>query len=409
MSGDTAQVRHPVRGNGLDGGYRTCHRFHSRKEPMVSRICTSTTPLSSDRRWRAMHIAACQCCRKPSCHVRIFLIPKYDRIHFTDQTNRIASIGLFLLTWKTKGPYRAHLLGIKTPPELLPFTLAYKKGDRPMFSDMSFKCQSTSTFSSYTLPEPHEDTLYTLYPTRPEKAYGLGIYAPKTSVASFLTPRPSLKTIRSQASFGHRPLKSSPVPPLPVHDPEKYKDMPAMQKTSLVPKRVYTLRRKSSQRGALRAVQCSPLPSGDKLRTLDRSASGKSLSSVYSRSVSGDSPELSHRSVFGKTNGRHLNASTASTTFGRNAPNVTRPNARFGQEYQPRSQSRLRQDYTGRTTERSSTRLPVVRAVSDLGNVQDWAGEKGNMNAVRSGRASTWSERCNLPPLPVETARMHRP
>jgi hypothetical protein len=331
-----------------------------------------------------------------------------DSRRITDQT-RIASTALFLLTWKTTDSYRAHLLGIKSSPELLPFTLAYKKGDRPLFSEMSFKCRSTSTFSSYTLPEPNEDTLYTLYPTRPEKAYGLGIYAPKASVANFLTPRPSLRTIRSQASFGHRPLRTSPVPPLPVYDPEKYKDMPVMQKPSLVPRRVYTLRRKSSQRGALRAVQCSPLLSGDKPCTLDRSVSGESLSSVYSRSVSGDSPDLSYRSAFGKPIGRHPNISAASTTIARNLPNVTRPDARFGQAHQPMSQLRLRQDCFGRTIDKNPTRLPVVRAVSDFGSVQDWAAESSDGRPVRSGRASTWSERCNLPPLPVEKVRTDRP
>jgi hypothetical protein len=207
--------------------------------------------------------------------------------------------------------------------------------------------------------------------TKPEKAYGLGIYAPKASVASFLTPRPSLRTIRSQASFGHRPLKSSPVPPPPVYDPEKYKDMPAMQKTSQLPRRVYTLRRKSSQRGALRAVQCSPLPVDDKPRTLGRAASGESLSSVYSRSVSGDSPDLSHRSVFGKPVGRQLNTSTVSRTVGPNYLNVTRAGARFGAVHQPRSQSGLRQDYLSRTADIHITRLPVVRAVSDFGSVQN--------------------------------------
>jgi hypothetical protein len=280
-----------------------------------------------------------------------------------------------------------------------------------MFSEMSFKCRSTSTFSSYTLPEPNEDTLYTLYPTRPEEAYGLGIYAPKASVASFLTPRPSLRTIRSQASFGHRPLKSSSVPPLPVYDPEKHKDKLTMQKASQLPRRVYTLRRKSSQRGALRAAQCSPLPMDDKPkpRTLDRSVSGESLSSIYSRSVSGDSPDLSHRSVFGKSIGRHPNVSTVSTTVGPNYLNVTRAGARFGAVHQPRSQSRLRQDYLSRTADIPTTRLPVVRAVSDFGSVQDWSAESGDGKHVRSGRASTWSERCNLPPLPVEKARMGRP
>lgn len=263
-----------------------------------------------------------------------------------------------------------------------------------MFSEMSFKCRSTSTFLSYTIAEPNEDTLYTLYPTRPEKAYGLGIYAPKTSAASFLTPRPSLRTIRSQESFGHRPLKSSPVPPLPVYDPEKYKDIPAMKKVSQPPKRVYTLRRKGNER-ALRAVQCPPLPS-DKAHTLNRSASKESLSSVYSRSVSGDSPDPYRGPFVGKVPGRQPNSSPALANVGRSPFNV--------------KQSKLRETYLGQTLNNSadvSSRLLIVRAVSTFGNVQDWAATKAsNGRPVHSGHASTWSQRCDLPPLPVERARV---
>jgi hypothetical protein len=386
ISGNAIEVRHSVRGDCLDGGCRACHRFHSLKAPMVPRVCESTTALSSNRRWCTMHSAACQCCCKSGSHVRSFPISSHYGTRFTDQT-RLASTALFLLTWKTTDPYRAHFLGIHKAPELLPFTLAYKKGDRPMFSEMSFKCRLTSTFSSYTLPEPNEDTLYTLYPTRPEKAYGLGIYAPKASVASFLTPRPS---------------------PLPVYDPAKYKDMSGKQKAELVPRRVYTLRRKSSQRGALRAVQCSPLPLGDKPRTLDRSVSKESLSSIYSRSVSGESPDPSRGQGLGKPIGRQPNTSTASATIGRNHLSSTRAGARCSEAHQPRFQSKLRQDCLSRTAQNPTTRLRVVRAVSDFGSVQDWAaGSDGRL--ARSGRVSTWSERCNLPPLPVEKTKIGRP
>lgn len=280
-----------------------------------------------------------------------------------------------------------------------------------MFSKMSFKCRSTSTFSSYTIAEPNEDTLYTLYPTRPEKAYGLGIYAPKTSAASFLTPRPSLRTIKSQASFGHRPLKSSPVPPLPVYDPEKYKDLPIRQKTSQPPRRVYTLRRKVNQR-TMHAVQCDPLPSKDKPQALDRSVSKESLSSIYSRSVSGDSPDPSRQSTTGKAPGRHLNNAAASTTIGRNNPNVTRQSTAYPRLNYPRLQSRLREDHASQKVDNSmntTLRLPIMRAVSTFGNVQDWtAVQGGDAKGVRRGRASTWSERCNLPPLPVERVKIGR-
>jgi len=280
-----------------------------------------------------------------------------------------------------------------------------------MFSDMSFKCRSTSTFSSYTIAEPDEDILYKLYPTRPEKAYGLGIYAPKTSTANFLAPRPSLRTIRSHASFGPPPPKSSPVPPLPVYDPEKYRNLPAMQKIRAPPKRVYTLRRKNGRR-PLRVVQYDPTPVDNKPHTLDRSTSGESLSSIYSRSVSGDSPDPSSRPVVRKASGQMLNTSAALKTGKHNTLNGNRPGASSGRSDRPRLQSKLREDYTSQTIDASINhplRLPIVRAVSTFGNVQDWKTGTGcDSKSLRSGRVSTWTERCNLPPLPVEKARAGR-
>jgi hypothetical protein len=333
---------------------------------------------------------------------------------FADQY-RVVSVGLVLLIWRTTDPYHAHLLGITKSPTLLPFILPYNTGERRMFSDMSFKCRSTSTFSSYTIAEPDEDILYKLYPTRPEKAYGLGIYAPKTSTANFLAPRPSLRTIRSHASFGPPPPKSSPVPPLPVYDPEKYRNLPAMQKITAAPRRVYTLRRKNSRR-PLRVVQYDPTPSNDKPHVLGRSASKESLSSIYSRSVSGDSPDPSCRPVIRKASGQLLNASAALKTVGRKPLNGNQPGLGSGTVYRPRLHSKLREDFIGQTIDANTgpprdapSRLPIVRAVSTFGDVQDWGTAKAcDAKSVRNGRVSTWSERCNLPPLPVERARTGR-
>lgn len=333
---------------------------------------------------------------------------------FADQC-RVVSIGLVLLTWKTADPYHAHLLGIIKAPTLLPFILPYNTGERRMFSDMSFKCRSTSTFSSYTIAELDEDILYKLYPTRPEKAYGLGIYAPKTSTANFLAPRPALRTIRSHASFGPPPLKSSPVPPLPVYDPEKYRNLPAMQKSSAPPKRVYTLCRKNSRR-PLRVVQHAPMPSNDKPQTLDRSVSKESLSSIYSRSVSGDSPDPSCRPMLRKASGQLLNTSATLTNVGRNPISGNRPGLESGKVYRPILRSKLREDSIGHTIDTKTdapkddpSRLPIVRAVSVFGNVQDWGAAKAcDAKAVCNDRVRTWSERCNLPPLPAERARAGR-
>ena len=321
------------------------------------------------------------------------------------------SIGLVLLLWKTTDPYRAHLLGLIKPPKLLPFALPYNTGDRPLFSEMSFKCRSTSTFSSYTIAEPHEDILYKMYPTRPEKAYGLGIYAPKASTAGFLTPRPSLRTIRSQASFGSKPLKCSPVPPLPVYDPEKYRNMPVMQKQLHPQKRVYSLRWKNSQQ-VPRVGQHAPMPSDDRPHTFDRSASRESLSSIYSRSVSGNSPDPSRRPVHRRTSGRQLNVSTALATVGRNHLYDKQSDLGLVGVARPWVHSRVREDRNSQMVDdrmRAPAELPIVRAVSAFGNVQDWGPAKGqNAKPVRDCRTGTWTERCNLPPLLVERSKKGR-
>lgn len=272
-----------------------------------------------------------------------------------------------------------------------------------MFSDMSFKCRSTSTFSSYTTTEPHDDTLYTLYPTRPEKAYGLGIYAPKMSGASFLTPRSSLKTIRSQASLGSRTLKSSPVPPLPVYNPEKYKDLAVMRKAPRRP------RREPSQR-LLRAALRANTASEDKLHTLDRTCSKESLSSIYSRSVSGDSPDPSPRPQTGMTSNGQKGLPTVKMPVRRRPPLIEQSCLIADSTSTRLNQSRVQEVVTAQRPDNqmnATLQLPKVRGVSTFGDVQGWEDAKQG-NRILPGRASTWTERCNLPPLPVEKGKNWR-
>lgn len=237
-----------------------------------------------------------------------------------------------------------------------------------MFSEMSFKCRSTSSFSTYTLVDPNEDTLYTLYPTRPEKAYGLGIYAPKSSTPSFLTPRPSLKNIRSQTSLGRRPLESSSLPPLPVYNPEKYRKTSTVQNMPPKPRRAYTLRRDDSQ-GTLRAVPRSP--------ALVKSASNDSLSSVYSRSVSGDkhTPVLDTPAVMNQQDRdvRSCDTSTVRHNPFRRMPSKTR---QYQRPQAPSLGNRSRFGDTRAGAPVAQSRLPLTREVSDFGNVQDWVRSK---------------------------------
>jgi hypothetical protein len=83
-----------------------------------------------------------------------------------------------------------------------------------------------------------------------------------------------------------------PVPPPSVYNPEKYKDKPvAKQKISQPPQQMYTLRRKSSHR-ILRVAQCD-IAVGRQAARYGQKRQQESLSSIYSRSVSGDSPDLS--------------------------------------------------------------------------------------------------------------------
>lgn len=317
------------------------------------------------------------------------------------------SVALFILILKTTDPYLAHLAGINEPQTLLPLTLPYKAADRPMFSEMSFKCRSTSSFSSYTLVNPNEDTLYTLYPTRPEKTYGLGIYAPKTAAASFLMPRPSLKAIRSQASLGHRPTQCSPLPPLPDYHPEKYKDMPAMHRSLPPPRRAYTLKRRGSK-GTLRIVPHSSATQTGKTVALDRKISKESLSSVYSRSVSGASPEPHTHP--GALDDPRRNMATSSTPAVRRSPLSTMRVASNGYpvilpKVQPRRTNQHPANPIGHTLPMQA-RLPLTRAVSTFVNVQDWTASKDSVARPPAQRNGSWAERCNLPPLPVSKTRI---
>lgn len=150
---------------------------------------------------------------------------------------------------------------------------------------MSFKCRSSPSLSTSTLVASHEsscDSLYKLYPTRPEKAFGLGIYAPPATVHQFLTPRPSLSTIRSYSTIGSAAPPDSPLPPLPTFNPEKYRKHSAMQKAIQPPRRPNRPYWKPSDR-SLRVVASSPALSAANLATFNRSA--ESLSSVYSRAI----------------------------------------------------------------------------------------------------------------------------
>ncbi|KAK4544180.1 hypothetical protein LTR36_004390 [Oleoguttula mirabilis] len=191
----------------------------------------------------------------------------------------LASCALFVLLHKTSEPFRCHLFGVAKEPALLPLMLPYKaSGQRAMFSEMSFKCRSSTSLSSCTLvPSTNTSTTH-LLPTCPEKAViGLGIYAPKAYRPSFLTPRPSLSSIRTHTTMRSLPPPCPPLPRLLAHS--------AMHKAVHPPRPSRPSRTHSEK--TVRIVPPSPALSRANLAVLNRS---ESLSSVYSRSISGEGP-----------------------------------------------------------------------------------------------------------------------
>ena len=218
--------------------------------------------------------------------------------------HRILSGILFVLTQKIQEPWRYHLFGVVTDSGLLPLVLPYKASlDRPMFSEMSFKCRSSTSLSSHTLVQSSNDSMTTLLPSRPEKAAGLGMYASRYSARSFLSPRPSLSSIRSQAPMGLLPPPSQ-LPPLPAYFPDRYRNGSTMHKAVNPPKR--GLREKT-----VRIVPPSPPLSAANLAAFNKSQ--ESLSSVYSRDISGekDSPRPHQRQRTLEASRRYSSSSTA--------------------------------------------------------------------------------------------------
>lgn len=153
-----------------------------------------------------------------------------------------------------------------------------------MYSVMSFKCRSDTSLSSHTLVPSFANSTTTLLPTQPEKFIGLGIYTPKQATPAFLAPRPSLSSIRSHASMGKLP-PSSPLPPLPAYLPCQYRKGSAMHKAVHPPQRPPRPERARSER-TVRIVPPSPALSSANLGAHNKSC--ESLSSVYSRSISGE-------------------------------------------------------------------------------------------------------------------------
>ncbi|KAK4501783.1 hypothetical protein PRZ48_007592 [Zasmidium cellare] len=196
----------------------------------------------------------------------------------------LASASLFVLSHLVSEPSRCHLFGYIPDRDLLPLFLPYRAShDRPpLFSDMSFKCRSSTSLSSTTPLGPCAYSTTNL--PEPKQPLGLGIYTGHRSAPSLLHPRPSLASIRSHASVHLPPPPTEPLPPLPA-----YFRPPSttLQKAIYPPRKLYGLHPNST----LRIPPPKPALSKDNLTALNRSnESAHSLSSVYSRSISGERP-----------------------------------------------------------------------------------------------------------------------
>ncbi|KAK0900896.1 hypothetical protein LTR91_009480 [Friedmanniomyces endolithicus] len=286
----------------------------------------------------------------------------------------LATLVLFVLMHKTSDPFRCHLFGITKEPMLLPLMLPYKSAPgHTAFSEMSFKCRSSSSLSSHTLIPSRSNSLSHLIPSCPEKAaFGLGIYAPKQSTRSFLAPRPSLQSIRTHTTISSLPPPSSPLPPLPAYFPERYRQPSAMQKAIYPPRsqQPYQLARSQSGR-TVRMVPPSPALSASNLAAFNRST--ESLSSVYSRSISGETRHPEGPGALSESS-RSFSSGSAATLV--KSPLVAmRRAADPNTIVMPGSKSGSCSDDFESEVDDAATlqaKLPSVKAVSEFGEVENW-------------------------------------
>lgn len=299
----------------------------------------------------------------------------------------ISSAFLFILIHRTREPYRCHLFGVTAEQPVLPTTIPYKfpidRPTNPTFSEMSFKCRSSTTLSSTTLVPAFADSTASLLPKRPEKVVGLGIYTSRPSMPSFLAPRPSLSSIRSHASI-HLPPPTSPLPPLPAYFPDRYNSGRAMHKATHPPQQPPLPSRRLSEH-TVRLVPPSPALSTANLAAFNRSA--ESLSSVYSRSISGErySPRTTQRAGGLAPESRTV-SSSSTVTVKRSPLGVMRlasdPDIIVSEQDRDRRSSNLSSDSDIDDAATLQARLPLVKTVSGFGEVSSWSAGERNCGDV---------------------------
>lgn len=279
---------------------------------------------------------------------------------------RLASSALFVLINKVSTPFRAHAFGILTEP-VLPFKDPYKHSrDRCLYSEMSFKCQSSRSNSSSTLVKSRQSSVGTV----DRQAIGLGIYAPKQHFSTFLTPRPSLSSIRTHTTVHSYPQSRSPLPPMPAYIPSRYRRLSETRRAVQPPRSAhpYSSCRPHSQ-GPVRIVPPSPVLSAANLDTLSRT---DSFSSIYSRSVSGTDLLLPKPRVLGLH--EHRNVSTASSATLVRSPLAMMSRASGSQDFNGNGSSARSSSTSAQSSDIDDaatlqSRLPPVQVWREFGNV----------------------------------------
>lgn len=288
---------------------------------------------------------------------------------------RYSSFTVFLLVLicRVPEPHRYHLFGSVKQPATLPFLLPYKaSSNQPNFSEMSFKCRSSTSLSSKTLVHSFSDSRTTLLPTEPP-GDGLGVYAPVSHAPSFLAPRPSLSSIRSYTEAISTQPPSSPLPPLPVYRSDKYRRGNTSFNARSVPKRLECYRGVRRER-TLRLVPPSPKIPTSNLAAFNQSQ--LSLSSVYSQDPSGRRHSTGFDASAGPlaSNGRSWSPNNDVITI-QNPQNITRLvdcTGSFPTRVARSMQATEHLDTDIDDAASLQAKLPVVRAVSTFGAVQDW-------------------------------------
>lgn len=284
---------------------------------------------------------------------------------------------------RAREPFRCHLFGVVKGQPLLPLLLPYNTSSdrpKPLFSEMSFKCRSSTTLSS-TLVASLSESRTSLRPKQPEKMVGLGIFAPRSSMPSLLGPWPSLSSIRSHASIR--------LPPLPPYLPERYKKGSALHRAIHPPQPPQRTSRRPSER-TVRVVLPSPALSAANLSAFNKSA--ESLSSVYSRSISGEQhgPRTQRRpTALAGDDGSFSSSSTATvkkSSLGMMRlaadPDVFIDTQQQGGRLSSGTVSDSDSDLDHVAT--LQARLPSVKPVSEFGDVSSWTEGQAAANYSRN-------------------------